>query len=116
MDQVTSLAELIGLISGLSDDILVYTGYRIEELRARRDPATDKVLKKASILIDGAYVEEKNDGAVLRGSSNQRIHVLSGKYEGRYQQYLAEAHNQIQNFTTANGIVSVGIHHRGFSN
>lgn len=116
MDQASSLDELLGLISELSDDILIYTGYRIEELSARCDPATDKVLKKASVLIDGAYVEEENDGAVLRGSSNQRIHVLSGKYEDRYQQYLAETHNQIQNFTTANGIVSVGIHHRGFSN
>ena len=116
MDQASSLDELLGLISEVSDDILIYTGYRIEELSIRCDPATDKVLKKASVLIDGAYVEEKNDGAVLRGSSNQRIHVLSRKYEDRYQQYLAETHNQIQNFTTANGIVSVGIHHRGFSN
>lgn len=116
MDQASSLAELLGLISEISDDILVYTGYRIEELKARCDPSTDGVLKKASVLIDGAYVEDQNDGAVLRGSSNQRIHVLSRKYEDRYQQYLAETHNQIQNFTTANGIVSVGIHHRGFSN
>ena len=116
MDQASSLAELMGLISEISDDSLIYTGYRIEELRARCDPATDSILKKATVIIDGAYVEEQNNGAVLRGSSNQRIHVLSKKYEDRYQQYLAETHNQIQNFTTANGIVSVGIHHRGFSN
>ena len=116
MDQASSLVELLGLITEVSDDILIYTGYRIEELRARCDPATDVVLKEASVLIDGAYVEEQNNGSVLRGSSNQRIHVLNKKYEDRYQRYLAETHNQIQNFTTADGIVSVGIHHRGFSN
>ena len=116
MNQTASLVELIGLISGISDDILIYTGYQIEELRARCDPTTDALLAKTSVLIDGAYIEEQNDGSVLRGSSNQRIHVLNKKYEPRYMKYLAETHNQIQNFTTVDGIVSVGIHHRGFSN
>lgn len=115
MDQASSLVELIGLISEISDDILVYSGYRIEELRARCDPATDSLLEEVSVLIDGAYIEEENDNSVLRGSSNQRIHLLNKKYEERYQLYLAEMHNQIQNFTTSNGIVSVGIHNRGFT-
>ena len=116
MDQASSLAELIGLISAISDDILIYTGYRIEELRVRSDHATDSILQNASVMIDGAYIEEQNNGSVLRGSSNQQIHILNKKYEDLYQQYIAETHNQIQNFTTADGIVSVGIHHRGFSN
>lgn len=116
MDQAPALFELLELITKVSDDILIYTGYRIEELSARRDPATDGVLKKASVLIDGAYIESQNNSSVLRGSSNQRIHVLNQKYEIQYQQYLAETHNQIQNFITANGIVSVGIHHKGFNN
>ena len=116
MDQASSLAGLLELITEISDDILIYSGYRIEELRARCDPSTESVLMKASVLIDGAYIEEQNKGSLLRGSSNQRIHVLNQKYEVRYRQYLAETHNQIQNFTTAGGIVSVGIHHRGFSN
>ncbi len=114
MDQASSLVELIGLISEISDDILIYTGYRIDELRARCDPATDGVLKEASVLIDGAYVEEQNNDSVLRGSSNQRIYVINKKYEDRYQRYLAETHNQIQNFTTLDGVVSVGIHHPTF--
>lgn len=114
MDQASSLAELLRLISEISDDILIYTGYQIEDLKAKCDPVTDDVLRKASVLIDGAYVEEQNDGVVLRGSSNQRIHVLNKKYEDQYQSYLAEAHNQIQNFTTADGVVSVGIHRPTF--
>lgn len=114
MDQATSLAELIKLISEISDDILVYTGYHIEELRAGCDPATDDVLNNVSVLIDGPYFEEQNDNSLLRGSSNQRIHLLNKKYENRYRGYLAEAHNQIQNFITSDGVVSVGIHHPTF--
>lgn len=114
MDQALALFELLELITKVSDDILIYTGYRIEELSARRDPATDGVLKTVSVLIDGAYIEAQNNGSVLRGSSNQRIHVVNKKYEKRYKRYLAETHNQIQNFTTLNGVISVGIHHPTF--
>ena len=115
MDQAEELAELLDLLRPVSTDVLIYTGWRIEELRDRRDPATDRVLASAAILIDGAYVEELNDGSVLRGSSNQRVHCLNPEYDARYREYFAGTHNKIQNFTTADGIVSVGIHRRGFS-
>ncbi len=115
MDQPADLASLICLIKPISEDILIYSGYRIEELWARSDTATDFILHEAALLIDGPYMEELNDDSVLRGSSNQRIHTLNPVFYGQYQRYLSETHNQIQNFTTADGIVSVGIHHRGFS-
>jgi hypothetical protein len=36
------------------------------------------------ILIDGPYIESLNDDSGLRGSSNQRVHILkpNPKYEG----------------------------------
>ena len=64
--------------------------------------------------MDGEYIEELNDDTVLRGSANQRVHILNDKFAERYQKYLSEAHNQIQNFITSDGIVSVGIHHSTF--
>ncbi len=115
MDQAEDLAELLRLMECYTDDIIVYSGYRMEDLLARHERATDYILGKAAVLIDGKYVEELNDGSVLRGSSNQRIHILNTNYNERYRQYLAETHNMIQNFTTADGIVSVGIHRKGFS-
>lgn len=114
MDQADELSHLIQLVSSISRDILVYSGYRIEELASKNDPAIDSVLNSVTVLIDGAYIEEQNNNSFLRGSSNQRIHVLNRDFEWRYQQYIAEGRNQIQNFTTADGVVSVGIHHKGF--
>ena len=114
LDQPEELSALIGLIRPISEDILIYTGYRIEELRARKDAATDSVLNSAAVLIDGEYIEERNDGSLLRGSSNKRIHFLNGKYGDRYQKYFDGAHNRIQNFTTSDGIISVGIHRPTF--
>lgn len=114
MDQAASLADLLDMIVDISDDILLYTGYQIEELVDRHDLSTDRVLKLTAVLIDGAYIEKQNDNTVLRGSSNQRVHILNTKHADKYQRYLAETHNRIQNFSTADGIVSVGIHHPTF--
>lgn len=114
MDQSKELFGLIEMIAGFSDDILIYTGYRIEELKAKKDVSIDNILKTASVIIDGEYIEALNNNSVLRGSSNQNIHILNKKYDYKYQRYLNEIHNQIQNFTTADGVVSVGIHHPTF--
>lgn len=115
MDQPKELARLLKLIMPVSDDILIYTGYQIEELIARKDKWTDYILQNAAVLIDGPYIEELNDSSTIRGSSNQQIHIMSDVYRSRYTCYLLETHNQIQNFTTSDGVVSVGIHKRGFT-
>lgn len=115
MDQAAELNTLIQTLRSISGDILVYTGYKLEELRARNDISTDSILDSVAVLIDGPYIEELNDDVLLRGSSNQTIHILNDSYRKRYEEYLSNTHNQIQNFTTKDGIVSVGIHHRGFS-
>ena len=114
-DQAQDLSELVKEISVISDDILIYSGYKIEELRNRNDTSTEYILNNAAVLIDGAYMEELNDNSLLRGSSNQKIHILNSQYSVLYQKYLSETHNQIQNFTTADGIVSVGIHKKDFN-
>ena len=114
MNQAEDLSVLVDHLAELSDDILVYSGYRMDEL-IHRDSATQHILETVAVLIDGEYIEEKNNGSRLRGSSNQEIHILNRKFASRYRQYLDEEHNQIQNFTTADGIVSVGIHRRGFT-
>lgn len=114
MNQPGDLSVLVDRLSEISDDILVYSGYRLGELK-NRDSDTQAVLEKIAVLIDGEYIEEKNNGSRLRGSSNQAIHVLNPKFIEKYQQYLDEGHNQIQNFTTVDGIVSVGIHRKGFT-
>ena len=115
MDQALALAQLLPHLKAYSNDILIYSGYRIEELRERKNAATDEVLSQAAVLIDGEYREEENTDVLLRGSANQRIHILNPDLTEKYREYLSSARNQIQNFTTSNGVVSVGIHKRGFS-
>lgn len=86
-EQENGILELINLFSmKFSDDILIYTGYTLEELKARNSKVTDKILSSVSVLIDGEYIEEQNDGTALRGSSNQKIHVF--RHAERYEELI----------------------------
>lgn len=114
MLQAGELLQLITNISDISTDILVYSGFSIEELTGSADPSVNSLLKRIAVLIDGEYIEELNDNSRLRGSSNQHIHILMNQFESRYKDYIASSSNQIQNFMTTDGIVSVGIHHKSF--
>ena len=107
MYQAAELQELLGLLRGISDDILVYTGYSIGEL-------SRAALSGISVLIDGAYIESRNTGCALRGSDNQGIHILDPDYREKYAAYLNQHRNAIQNFMTADGVISVGIHRPNF--
>jgi len=112
--QADELARLLPFLSSISTDILIYTGYCLEELRDLNDKSINSILDSAAVIIDGAYIENLNDDSILRGSSNQQIHITNPEYENIYRQYLANSHNQIQNFTTMDGVVSVGIHRKSF--
>ena len=107
MYQQEEMQKLIALLRPISPDILVYTGYRIEEL-------PPSALWGISVLIDGEYLEDRNHASPLRGSDNQRIHFLDPSVKPLYGPCLAETGNRIQNFTLPDGIVSVGIHKPGF--
>ena len=95
------------MLKTLSDDIIVYTGFKIEEL-------APEMLANITVLVDGEYMEELNDNSLLRGSSNQNIMILDESRRDRYERYLQRETNKIQNFFTADGVISVGIHRPGF--
>lgn len=105
-EQPEDLKALLELVHDISSDILVYTGYDFETIRNMHED----VLSRVSVLIDGKYVESKNTGRCLVGSDNQRIYYLAESVKGKYEEYIAENQNQIQNFTSTDGIISVGIH------
>ncbi|ELX8380375.1 anaerobic ribonucleoside-triphosphate reductase-activating protein [Providencia vermicola] len=54
-------------------DIWLWTGYQLAELT----PEQQKVVSLINVLVDGKFVQELYDPALLwRGSSNQVIHTL----------------------------------------
>lgn len=105
--QPDALSRLLEQIKKISYDILVYTGYMKDELPA-------PLLKNIAVLIDAPYIETQNNNCRLRGSDNQTIYILNENYRATYENYLTTTNNQIQNFTTKNGYISVGIHRPDF--
>jgi anaerobic ribonucleoside-triphosphate reductase activating protein len=64
---------------GLS--VMIYSGYTIEQLREMPDPAVDELLGVTDLLVDGPYVREQPDTERRWiGSTNQRVHFLTGRY------------------------------------
>ena len=61
----------------LSDGVIVFTGYTIDEIRVREE--LNKSLDYIDVLIDGLYIEEKRISSGLAGSSNQEFYFLTDK-------------------------------------
>lgn len=109
-EEILSLLEELGQIT---EDILLYTGYRLEELEQIYSKEEMALLKEnVTVLIDGPYMDEKNDGmSALRGSANQKIYFFKAEYEALYEEYM-KGGRKIQNVYMGENLVSVGIHNR----
>jgi anaerobic ribonucleoside-triphosphate reductase activating protein len=80
-DQPSALRALARGARGLGLSTMVFTGYVVEELRARRDAAVAGLLAEIDVLVDGRYEASRPERERLWvGSTNQRFHYLSGRY------------------------------------
>ncbi len=89
----------------------MYSGFTKEELVKL---GYADILSEITVLIDGKYQKELNDNSFLKGSSNQTIHILDDKFKYKYEQYLQNGTNQIQNFFSKDSVISVGIHRANY--
>ena len=71
--QAAALADLIRELRAQRDlEVLLYTGYLLEELRDRADAA--ELLALCDLLIDGPFLQAAANTLQWRGSDNQRVH------------------------------------------
>ncbi len=86
--------ELDRLLAGLEEigvtDILVYTGYTLEELGREFGELAERILSRVTVLVDGEFRKELCDEVPLRGSSNQRVIVLDEAYRREYEEYMRQ--------------------------
>lgn len=62
-------------------NIICYTGYKLSELVAREDEATDLLLSCCNIIIDGEYdMSKRPEGLDYRGSTNQQAWERKGDF------------------------------------
>ena len=114
--QVCELRELIYLFkkSGY-EDILVYTGYKLDELVNKNDENINYILSNIAVLIDGPFEIDLVDDIPLRGSSNQNIWILNSKYRDEYEKYLAQE-KKVDIFCFEDDVHFIGIPFKGYDN
>jgi anaerobic ribonucleoside-triphosphate reductase activating protein len=66
-------------------DILLYTGFRLEEIQKINEFYMTNALSYIDVLVDGRYIDALNDNKPLRGSSNQQIHFLNPDIYPKYK-------------------------------
>jgi anaerobic ribonucleoside-triphosphate reductase activating protein len=110
--QASELLALLPKVRTISDDILVYSGYTLAELR--KFDESEQVLSQISCLVDGRYIEEQNNRRFFFGSNNQNVYVFMDHLTNVYTDYLVKEKCEIQNFMSCDGIISVGIHRPKF--
>ena len=109
-EQSEDLERLVDYLTTITQDIIIYSGYKFDYLNDKYP----SILEKIAVLIDGEYIAEKNENCFIKGSTNQNIIVLKPNYKDMYDNYLVNGENEIQNFTTIDGVISVGSHRRKY--
>src|SRR5687768_10764188 len=70
-------------------NVMVFTGYLLEDARRLSDPAVVELLAETDILVDGPYVRELPETTRRWvGSSNQRVHFLSERCDPNDPRWL----------------------------
>jgi len=73
-DQSESLQILVERLKAKNYHLVIYSGYTLEDLLARKSEITNKILAKTDLLIDGSFRRELTSNVgEYRGSSNQRL-------------------------------------------
>ena len=73
-DQPESLQILVEKLKAKNYHLVIYSGYTLESLLARKSEIINRILSNTDLVIDGAFVRELSANAgEYRGSSNQRL-------------------------------------------
>jgi len=80
-DQAEPLLPVLRGARDLGLSVAVFSGFTLEELRARSEPAVRDVLATIDVLVDGRYDASRPEVARMWvGSTNQRFHYFTDRY------------------------------------
>jgi anaerobic ribonucleoside-triphosphate reductase activating protein len=86
---------------------MVYSGYTLEELTAGRVPDAELLLNAADLLMDGPYVKDLPTQRPWRGSDNQRLIALSGRYADKVEAWNEPLGQDFEMRVSADGTLEI---------
>ena len=90
--------------------VIVYTGFVLKQLTWEE---AILFLEVIDVLIDGQYVDHKNDNKGLRGSSNQKVHFLTDTLLP-HASFFNECTRDLTFHVRDDGVMMVGIPQKNF--
>ncbi|MGN0496378.1 MAG: 4Fe-4S single cluster domain-containing protein [Lachnospiraceae bacterium] len=109
-EQAEELLVFLAKIRPHFSDILLYTGYTLDEINKSIEKS--ECLKFIDVLIDGRYEEIQNKGSSkLYGSDNQKVYFFNQKLIDDYIDYEDENH-LLESFFHEGKVITVGIQRR----
>jgi anaerobic ribonucleoside-triphosphate reductase activating protein len=90
-DQADALPPLLRGARGLGLSVMLFTGFTLEELRARPGDGVSSVLSLVDVLVDGRYDGSRPEARRRWvGSANQRFHYLTTRYSPAIERPAAD--------------------------
>ncbi len=75
--------------------IIIYSGYKLEELKNMGDKNISGILDEIDLLIDGEYTKEFNNDKGIVGSSNQQLHFFTERYK-KYKDDMLNCKREVE--------------------
>lgn len=102
----SALNKLVQKLMDINDDILIYTGYTMDELYDMENDDIHSVISLCAALIAGPYEESLDDNKGIRGSSNQQCLIY--KYPEKYQG-IEQMERKVQTIVYHGNLLMLGI-------
>jgi anaerobic ribonucleoside-triphosphate reductase activating protein len=108
-DQARPLAAVAKVMREWGWTVMTYTGHTYERLLETDNEDVNALLDRSDILVDGPFLKDQMDVSLRwRGSANQRIILLSGRYSKSFIESLPVVKGVDITFTTDGRVVVSG--------
>lgn len=105
--QAAALAAVADGVQKAGGSVMVFSGYRLEELQARGSSDIDALLAHTDLLVDGRYEQSlRTTDRRWVGSKNQVMHFLTDRYSPDDPQFTAA--NTVELRLTSNAVTLNG--------
>lgn len=109
LQQAPALAELVAAVRAARGrdafDVLCFTGLSFAAARRRAPELVDAL----DVVVDGRYRADEPTLLPLRGSANQRVHLLTPLAEARYGDLDTQGRPPLQFELTGAGVELIGV-------
>jgi anaerobic ribonucleoside-triphosphate reductase activating protein len=110
MAHAAGLSLLVDAVRQRRDlGVMCYTGFTLEYLEAKGTPEQRAFLERIDLLVDGPYVQALHADLLWRGSSNQRLILLTNRYRMEVEKRLGggDRSDGLEVFLTLDGRLCV---------